>query len=251
MNYYRKESTRWLKQFSVSKYTLVRNKRALLPGRGENQHEHAGMAFETMAPVLGLYFRALAGRNVALLPYGNDQDPKQYPDTKTTVRLPARINKFTGNSENFAWYKVALTHRAAHYEGGTFDFCFWRSAKEFERLRTENRDELPRYEFESGLELFFRLFAQRTLALDVFTVLEDLRLDEWSKRRYPGLRAAFEVIQKSALRERPALNALRPRDALAEVIVRFSLNSAEELKLPSLLHDPVPQMAGLMRALSL
>jgi nitric oxide reductase NorD protein len=209
------------------------------------------MAFETMAPVLGLYFRALAGRNVALLPYGNDQDPKQYPDTKTTVRLPARVNKFSVNSDNFAWYKVALTHRAAHYEGGTFDFCFWRQAKQFERLRPENRDELPRYEFESDLELFFRLFAQRTLALDVFTVLEDLRLDEWSKRRYPGLRASFEVIQKSALRERPALSALRPRDALAEVMVRFSLNSAEEIKLPSLLHEPVRQMAEIMRALCL
>ena len=36
-------------------------------------------------------------------------------------------------------------------------------------------------------ETFFGLFAQRKLAIEVFTVLEDLRLDEWSKRRYPGL----------------------------------------------------------------
>ena len=233
----------------MSKYTLIGNKRALIQGRGENQHKHAGMAFETMAPVLGLYFRALAGRNMALLPYGNDEDPKQYPDTKTTIRLPSRINKFNTNSSNFAWYKIALTHRAGHYEGGTFDFSFWKPATHFERLRPKNWNDLPRYEFESELESFFRLFAERTLAVDVFTVLEDLRLDEWSKRRYPGLRDAFEQVQKIALDERPALSSLRPRDALAEVMVRFSLNSTQALKLPMLLHAPIKQMLEVMRHL--
>lgn len=218
-------------------------------GRGANQHGHAGLAFETMAPVLGLYFRALAGRNFALLPVGNDQDPQQYPDTHSTVRLPSRITRFPDDRDNFDWYKVALTHRAAHYEGGTFDFSFRRDAAHFERLRLPSPNGLPRSEFESDLELFFRLFAQRRLAVEIFTVLEDLRLDEWAKRRYAGMRGAFEKVMASALAERPALNGLRPRTALAEVTVRFSLNAAAAPELPALLHEPVRQLARVMRPL--
>lgn len=235
----------------ASRYALIRNRRALVPGRGENQHEHAGLAFETMAPVLGVYFRALAGRNVALLPYGNDQDPKQYPDTRTTVRLPGRIERFVANDDNFDWYKIALTHRAAHYEGGTFDFSFWKEAAHFPRLRPKSLDALPRHEFESDLESFFRLFAQQTLAIEIFTVLEDLRLDEWSKRRYPGLRSAFETVQRNALTERPALTALPPRTALMEVMLRLSVNTAEAWELPTLLHEPVRHLTQLMRPLRL
>ena len=78
----------------------------------------------------------------------------------TTIRLPDRITRFLQLSANFAWYKVALTHRAAHYEGGTFDFVFDRDARHFPRLRPVLRD-VTRYERESDLETFFRLFAQR------------------------------------------------------------------------------------------
>lgn len=235
----------------TSRYNVLKNERLLLTGRGANLHEHAGLAFETMAPVLGLYFRALAGRNVALLPYGNDQDPKQYPDTHTTIRLPQRVAKFTDNLKNFAWYKVALTHRAAHYQGGTFDFSFWREAVHFERLRPTGIEELRQFEAESDLELFFHLFAQRSLAVDIFTVLEGVRIDEWAKHRYPGLRPAFNEVQKSALAERPALASLRPRDALAEILVRFSLNWSEHLMLPLLLHDPARRMTQIVRPLRL
>jgi len=80
-------------------------------------------------------------------------------------------------------------------------------------------------------------------------VLEDLRLDEWSKRRYPGLRPAFERIQASALSERPALSSLRPRDALAEAMVRLSLNSSEAFALVSLLHAPLRHMAQILQPL--
>jgi nitric oxide reductase NorD protein len=232
-----------------SRYNVLKNERLSLLGRGANQHEHLGLAFETMAPVLGIYFRALAGRNVALLPYGNDQDPKQYPDTNTTVRLPARISRFPDNLDNFAWYKVALTHRAAHYEGGTFGFSFWRPAAHYERLRPQTLGELQPFEHESDLELFFRLFAQRALAIEIFTVLEDLRLDAWAKHRYPGLRPAFEEIEKDALAERPVLQTLRPRDALAEVMVRLSLNSNETFEVPVLLHDFVRRLVRVVAPL--
>ncbi|MEO5701848.1 MAG: VWA domain-containing protein [Casimicrobiaceae bacterium] len=213
--------------------------------RGDDDHRHPGQSLEGVAPVLGLYYRALAGRNAALLSFGNQDDPAQYPDTHTTIRLPARINRFAQNAGNFAWYKVALTHRAAHYEGGTFGFRFDACAPHFARLRPP-RDAVEHYAHETDLEAFFRLFAQREFAIEVFTLCEDLRLDAWAKRRYLGLARAFDRVQQAALADRPAMTTLRPRDALAEVAVRCTLNDDSAPALPALLHEPVRQLRAAL-----
>lgn len=219
------------------------------PERGDADHRHPGQSLEGVAPVLGLYYRALSGRNAALVPYGDSNDPQQYPDTHTTIRLPDRIGRFVSGSGNFLWYKVALTHRAAHYEGGTFSFEFLRPAAHFTSLRPPNLDEMQRHEHESDLETFFNLFAQRQLAVEVFTVMEDMRLDEWSKRRYPGLRGAYEKIQRAALHDRPSLTSLGPRNVLTEVMVRISLASQPAFDLPALLHEPARRLLQVMQPL--
>ena len=216
-----------------------------------DSHRHAGQSLEGVAPVLGLYYRALSGRNAALAPYGNRHDPAQYPDTHTTIRLPERVSRFQSGTGNFDWYKIALTHRAAHYDGGTFAFEFLREATHSSRLRPASFSGVARFENESELETFFGLFAQRKLAIEVFTVLEDLRLDEWSKRRYPGLKGAFERIQRAALHDRPLLAGLGPRNALAELMVRASLASTRPFDLPELLHEPARQMLKVMSTLIL
>lgn len=223
--------------------------------RGANEHAHPGQTLEGVAPVLGLYFRALSGRNAALAPNARD-DRKHYPDTHTTIRLPDRINRFPLSSSNFLWYKVALTHRAAHYEGGTFDFRLFAPARHFSSLRPPSPRELNRHESESELETYFNLFAQRQLAVEIFTIMEDLRLDEWAKRRYPGLRAGYESIQRTAMHDRPTLVGLRPRDALAELMVRISLGwkqptqPRQRLRLPQLLHEPACQLLKVMAPLT-
>ncbi len=215
----------------------------------DDEHRHAGQSLEGVAPVLGLYYRALSGRNAALLPFGNRSDPQQYPDTHTTIRLPDRMFRFVWGRGNFYWYKVALTHRAAHYDGGTFDFKLVRPAVHFVSLRPTNMETYKRHEHASDLEIFFGLFAQRQLAIEIFTVMEDLRLDEWSKRRYAGLRREYEKIQRAALHDRPSLADRGPRDALAEVMVRTSLAPNEAFNLPALLHAPVHRLQKIMQTL--
>ena len=217
--------------------------------RDDDEHRHPGQSLEGVAPVLGLYYRALSGRNAALVPYGDQNDPQQYPDTHTTIRLPERMFRFVWGNGNFLWYKVALTHRAAHYDGGTFSFGFLRPAAHFTALRPLSLDGMQRHEHESDLETFFSLFAQRQLAAEVFTVMEDLRLDEWSKRRYPGLLDAYQKIQRAALHDRPSLTGLGPRNELAEVMVRISLASQGPFELPALLHEPVRRLMQIMQPL--
>src|SRR5919106_3917753 len=218
---------------------------------GENEHAHPGQSLEGVVPVLGLYYRALSGRNAAILAdEGERGDGERYADTHTTLRLPARVTRFRAPAGNFAWYKIALTHRAAHYAGATFAFAYEAEVRLLPRLRPPRQAlGLERYDAETGLETFFRLFSQRGLAVEIFAILEDARLDEWAKRRYPGLTGPYQRVQRDALAERPALESLMPRDALAELAVRMSLGDDGPFELPALLHEPARQVRALVAAM--
>jgi nitric oxide reductase activation protein len=218
--------------------------------RGDNQHHHAGRTLESVAPVLGLYYRALAGRNAAILADASEDDAERYPDTHTTIRLPAHVARFRLGSANFDWYKVAFTHRAAHYGAGTFSFAFDAEAAYFARLRP-GPWSLERSEHSSDLEIFFSLFTLRELAIETFSVLEALRIDEWAKRRYPGLTRKYEAVQRDARHQRRGYIATRsPRDALVEVLIQASLGRSSVDPVPALLHEPARQVRTICRALA-
>ena len=238
-----------MKRFSRPGARAVLEKSPTGSAKENAEHRHAGQSLESVAPVLGLYYRALSARNAALVAFGNRNDPAQYPDTHTTIRLPDRVVRFVWGNGNFLWYKVALTHRAAHYDGGTFAFGFLRPAKHFPALRPADFFDIARHANDSELEIFFNLFAQRQLAIELFTVMEDCRLDEWSKRRYPGLCAGYEKIQRAALQDRPTLTGMGPRNSLAEIAVRLSLASNETFSMPLVLHPSIQRLAAIMQAL--
>ena len=50
--------------------------------------------------------------------------PRQDDGKAIVIELPAKIDRFPTEKENFDWYKVILTHQAGHVEFGTFDFVF-------------------------------------------------------------------------------------------------------------------------------
>lgn len=197
---------------------------------------------------LDVYYLALSGRRAHLLPQDNINDPVQWPDSPTTIRLPAEVGHHADLAHNRGWYKLALGHRAAHYEAGTFDFAWDRRAGRFSRLLPETI-VLPRHEIETDLEQLFRMFTFRTLAIDLFTIVEDLRIDTWLGARYPGLRGPLERARAFELGQRPDPTTLAPRGALVELTVRASLGAAADIAVPDLLQRPVQLMTAVMNRL--
>jgi hypothetical protein len=135
-------------------------------------------SFEPAQQALTLYFRALSGRGCELSPYADDADLWQHPDTATTVRLPATAPPVD------RWYEVALTHRALHHALGTFRLDLDRPEPIFRRLRPSASPRLP------ALEQLARLFGRSALAVEVYAVLEDLRIDAAVWRLPSGRRSA-------------------------------------------------------------
>jgi nitric oxide reductase NorD protein len=193
--------------------------------------------FEADQQALGLYFRALSGRGCELVAYADDADLWQHPDTATTVRLPARPPDIDG------WYEVALTHRALHHTLGTFRLDLNKPEPLFRRLRPPVTSGVP------ALEQFARLFGRTALAVEVFAVLEDLRIDAVAQRRFAGLVPAYGRARHEALHDRPELTLLPPRTALAEALVRLSLG-ATSVMAPSSLREPLSRVTAVARMLA-
>ena len=226
--------------------------------------------------LLGMYCRALAGAGVEIAP-ARELLSKNIgwvsEDHATTegsvVYLPGEMDKYDSKEENFSLFKVVCTHQVAHIEFGSFDFLFERPSTLFadsrlERDKQTNGKEAPlpiqqtlldeepgRVEraFRTDMERFFNLFDNRRLALDIFTVLEDGRLDHRTRSEYPGLAPAYTQIQQDALLDRPDIEEMPLQEAMVEFLVRLSLQQSKGLPAPKQYLDHAKAAATIFKRL--
>ena len=206
--------------------------------------------FTWIKGLMELYCRALAGADVELAPSGELTERNigwvsdESPTTEgSTVFVPSQEDRYPTKQENFALFKVVATHQVAHLEFGSFGFEFERPSTLFEDMRPRLVDgpEPPAGRqngsadrgWATDMQRFFNLFDERQLALDLFTVVEDGRLDALVTAEYPGIRADYRRVQASALEARRPVQSLPIREALVELLVRTSLHQLDDLAVPS------------------
>ena len=207
-----------------------------------------------VADLLRSYCRALTGRPILLLPAAEpgDEDPgaQSLPPAAAegnAIFLPAVISHYSRQEDNLRWVKTAATHHAAHLEFGSFDFDFDRPARLFTDLRQEREPGIPilgnhRTEFQR----FFALFADRELAFEAFTAMEDARLDSRVRHEYRGLLSTYERAQRDSLQDRPDVLTLPLREAILEDLVCLSLGQTKGLPVPRAAREHMLEAAGVL-----
>ena len=232
----------------------------------------SSVEFARIKDVMELYCRALAGAEVNLSQSEELVDKNigwvsgETPSTEgSTVFVPSTVDRYASKGENFAWFKVVSTHQVAHLEFGSFAFDFGKAATLFEDLRPHVDGVHPQGSeggvasssdggaaglekaWVTDMQRFFDQFPDRALALDIFTVVEDGRLDARVKAEYPGIKRAYRVVQSDSLDGRPEIRSLPMREAMLEFLVRLSLQQREELSVPAQAVDEARQIATIAR----
>ena len=224
----------------------------------------SGVEFDRIKSIMEMYCRGLAGEEVKLasspelvnmnIGWGSLESPTT---EGSTVFVPDIVDRYQTKDENFSWFKVVSTHQVARLEFGSFFFEFERPSALFEDRRDEAEREKDRKSVANAPQLesdptgealerawitdmqrFFNLFEDRKLSLDIFTVVEDGRLDFRVKYEYPGIKSAYERVQLDSLEGRPEITDMPAREALVEFLVRLSLQQYREIPAP---HDYVEQ----------
>jgi len=202
--------------------------------------------------MLRLYCHALTERNVDL------HDLRQLVEKNigwsrndvatsdgAAIFLPAVIERFDARSDNFDFLKVMLTQQAGHLEFGSFAFEFDRPATKFDDLRRSLAEPPDYHDHDHGheghhehagvteLTRFFRLFPNKRLALDIFSILESSRVEARIMDEYRGIAKAYWEMRRRTLKVRPEMILLPAREALLEFMVRLSLEQSRGMKVPS------------------
>ncbi len=226
----------------------------------------SSVEFTRIKEVMEMYCRALAGAEVKLaaseelaekhIGWVSDEAPTT---EGATVFVPAQEDRYSTKRENFDLFKVISTHQVGHLEFGSFQFEFERPSTLFPDLRPRLVEEMkgPDPSEDEGasaergwmtdMQRFFNLFAERHLALDVFTVVEDGRLDARVAFEYPGIKADYRRVQRDALEGRPAIQSLPMREALVEFLVRISLLQLKDLPVPTRHAEEAQKIARIAR----
>ena len=245
-------------------------------GRSEEMLEalSSGVEFDRIKAIMEMYCRGLAGEEIKLASSPELVDRNigwvsgESPTTEgSTVFVPDMVDRYHTKDENFSWFKVVSTHQVAHLEFGSFLFEFDTPSALFEDRRREvegqknldsaavngptSESALSGEGLERGwitdMQRFFNLFEDRQLALDIFTVIEDGRLDFRVKSEYPGIKSAYARVQMDSSEGRPDITSLPAREALVEFLVRLSLQQYREIPAPSDYVEQARQIASVAR----
>ena len=227
----------------------------------------SSIEFDRVKGVMEMYCCALAGAEVKLAASEELAEKNigwvsdEAPSTEgSTVFVPSQVGRYGAKDENFALLKVVSTHQVAHLEFGSFGFEYERPSTLFTDLRPrlgaggERRSAPDAVEGEgvervwlTDMQRFFDVFEQRALALDVFTVVEDGRLDARVKSEYPGIRSAYVRVQRDAMADRREIRSLPAREALVEFLVRYSLVQSGRLEAPAKYVEEARRIAAIAR----
>ena len=216
----------------------------------------SSVEFGRIKDVMEMYCCALAGADMKLSATDELVDKnigwvsgESATTEGTTVYVPTVEDRYPSKEENFAWFKVVSTHQVAHLEFGSFDFEYGRPSVLFRDLRPKlNGRAVPKPEspastngkeaagvetaWVTDMQRFFDQFEDRALALDIFTVVEDGRLDARVKNEYQGIRKPYERVQADSVKGRREIQSLPMREAMVEFLVRISLNETKDLPVP-------------------
>lgn len=235
----------------------------------------SSLELDRIKGIVRLYCSALSGNDIDVLDTQElvnknigwvDEDTASTDGTK--VFLPPVIDHYNNKDENFSWFKVVATHQVGHLEFGSFEYDFNKTTTQFpdqrrfelEAERKSQRADLIDLDGPDGnpmigsqqVESFtdigrlLSLFDDRKLAFDLFTVLEDCRLDFRIRVEYPGIRLAAERVQIEARSGRPNIQDLPLQEALVEILIHMSLEQFTDLPVPSEYKEEAEMLAKIL-----
>ncbi len=170
-----------------------------------------GMDLEKVSRILGIYVDALSGGRLSI--QGNEEI---YTDTRT-IFLPNNIAEFRSEQDNFRIFKVIAAHKYGQMRYRSFDIDLNKISDTISALSNGYNKQLQE---ASSIENFFNLFPDRRLALDIFSVVENTRVERRLRQEFKGLRRDLDFILEVAFAKRPEFAVLSKKDAIMEALLQ-------------------------------
>ncbi len=216
-----------------------------------------GLSLDQIRTVIRIYIEGLTGREIEVAPLSSMPRESRIGDGRT-VYLPAVIEHFEDDAEDFRLYKVLAAHGAGQIEFGTFvrdseplkavyaelALLFEATAEQLDAFslsgyindvqsadRALTGDEAAR-EMEkdrrylppnSDHTAVLRLFPEPRLARRIFGTMENARIDRMLRKNYRGLRKDLDLMRDLLAAARPFIFDLPMHQVPAELLFQITL----------------------------
>ncbi len=157
-------------------------------------------------------------------------------DGKTIV-LPALLRRYPTAAENQRLYFVMAAHEAGHLEFGTYRLRLNALMDLVETVgRRYGRPEASGVE---SLAALFRLYPHPAIMEDLWTILEDARVEYLLRAEYPGLGRDLAQFAADTIRPRDPAHGLTVRELLVDCLLRLSTGEPFDSTVPRAVSDEV------------
>ena len=189
----------------------------------------SGVPLRRIARSLTLFAQALCARAVSIQALAEDEE--QHPRTTVTadglvIKLPPLLRRYATYEENTRLYTVMAAHEAGHVEFGTYDIALSRLTDllaDLGRGKAQMIDQPPR-----TLADVFARYPQPGLIRDLWTVLEDARVEFLLQREYPGLHRDLALLAREAVKTRTLSHGLTVRELIVDQLLLLSTAAEPE-----------------------
>ena len=193
-----------------------------------------GVPLKQVARRIKFFVEGLCGVDAAILPL---PDSLTSPTARARVSadgkrifLPALLRQFPTPEQNERLYLVMAAHEAGHLEFGTY------------RVRLDSLSDIvqavkSRYgklrEVPDSLASLFRGYAYPRLVRDLWTVLEDARVEWLLQSNYPGLKRELAEAAAETVTPRDPSHGLTVKELIVDCLLRLSTGESEETAVPT------------------
>lgn len=167
-----------------------------------------GLEYDSVAGIMQTYITALSGEDLKIEPQNIS-----YTDTRK-VLLPHEISDYENNDLNFKLYKTMAAHKYGQMRYRSLDL---RLDDDFIKELESRYSTSTTYDREA-LENFINLFPEKSLALDIFSIVENNRVERNLRREFRGLARDLDFILKEEFKRREELERLSSKQSVVEAL---------------------------------
>lgn len=163
------------------------------------------VTFTDVHRVLSIFADGVAGQPMDVELTGHERAGWPWEPTVVSgaaVRMPPHVDEFDSDLENRRAFRATVLHQTGFAEFGTYDI---------------DADERERQ---------FKATPNPAIARRVFGILEDLRVDEYTMRCYPGALGDLARVRARALGDVPATAPIELTEAVIEALRQHSLGAS-------------------------
>lgn len=209
----------------------------------------SGVPFRLVARRVKLFVQGLCGTDVAVtaLP-----DSLTAPVRATVsgdgsaISFPALLRRYPTAVENERLYLVMAAHEAGHLEFGTYRLRLDSLADLIETVRQRyGRTNEAR---PGTLAALFQLYPNPALVRDLWTVLEDARIEFLLQTEYPGLRCDLTRLAAESIVPRDPAQGVLPKELVVDCLLRLSTGEAEDTAVPKAVREEVSILWNMCRS---